>query len=346
MNLSGPDFQRVVTVVAQLYDLDALRFDLRGIEHSLRALPGGRTMEAVVQDVVDDAERTGWLPDLLTMLAACRYPGVCEVAGELLAKQAGPPDQPDPFLMDLVGQRLCVDRALLRSHFKDLVSASRSRVLVVNGQRPCGKSFTYFFVTHIAAREGTFRPVLIDLALWRRPCTPYHLMASIARQLGLAAPAVDPSAEDGGEAVDLVDWLVGELGRDSSPDCRYVFVIDSVDRVRMLEETESLISFLAGAALREKIPGLRVVLLGYSRLDLSPLDSVLSEVVRPVDEQVVRELFLRLADLAEVDLDRDAAALAAEHVFRLLPADPGQRLGELSNAIRTVEEGLFGRVVM
>ncbi|KQV04419.1 MULTISPECIES: effector-associated domain EAD1-containing protein [unclassified Kitasatospora] len=345
MKLPGVDFKRLVTVVADFYDIDNLRIDLRGINHPVRIVGGG-TLDAVVYDVVLDAERTGRLADLLTMFAACRYPDVREVADELLRGQGSPAMQPDPFLTDLVGQRLYVDRTLLRSHFKDLVSASKSRVLVVTGQRPCGKSFTYFFVTHIAARLGTFRPVLLDLADWNsEPCTPYGLMASIAKQLRLGAPTMDQYAPGAAQAVGLVDWLVGELNH-PSPKCQYVFVIDGLDRVLVLEETGNLLALLAGAALREKIPGLRVVLLGYSRFDLSPLDSVLTEDVRPIDEPVICDLFLRLADLAEVDLDREGAELAAKHVFRLLPKDPRQRIGRMSEVIRTVEVRLFGREVL
>ncbi|MFD0531233.1 hypothetical protein ACFQ1I_39025 [Kitasatospora arboriphila] len=68
---------------------------------------------------------------------------------------------------------LFLGRTLLRTHLKDLVSDSRSRVLLVTGPRSCGKSHTWYFVSHVAQQLRTFRPVLVDLAEWADGlCTP------------------------------------------------------------------------------------------------------------------------------------------------------------------------------
>ena len=79
----------------------------------------------------------------------------------------------DPYLSQMIGQREpFIDRSDLRAHLRDLLSESKSRVLVLTGERPCGKSYTWFFIRQ-PKLLADITPVLIDLSEWKRSKHPY-----------------------------------------------------------------------------------------------------------------------------------------------------------------------------
>jgi hypothetical protein len=380
VRLDGRSMLLVRDVLSGVYDYERLDQDLVRIDRRLAEVSAPEGMKVVVFRLVDTATREGWLLELLTMLAEeVAYPEVKAIARRMLGQLQPPPGGPaaapgapqaldspahvaawaaggpvggngsapvDPFHSHLLGQLLFVDRTGLRKHLRDLLAESPSRVLVVTGARPCGKSYTWYYVRHLADRLGGLTPVLVDLSDWAEASLPMDLMSSIALQLGLPLPKVDEHAQGAAQAQRLRDWLVRCL-HDRDPDGRWLLVFDSLDHVAQREDTLQLIEFLAGAAIRQRLPGLRVILLGYAdRLPIDPLESVLTEEVCEIGEPEIREFFQTLARLSQVSITDEALDLVVRGVMDMLPAGREQKLRHLARTIRAIGNAAFGRQVL
>jgi hypothetical protein len=245
----------------------------------------------------------------------------------------------------LVGQQLFIDRTALRAHLPELLSASPSRVLVITGDRPCGKSYTWYYVRQ-PELLGDITPVLIDLSERADPSLPVEVMTSIALQLRLPVPTIDEHAQGAAQAQRLRDWLVGQL-QPRDRDGRWLLVFDSLDHVGQRDDTLQLIEFIAGAAIRQRLAGLRVILLGYvNRLPIDPLESVLTEKIQDIGEPELRDFFRSLAEQAKVTISDQAVDFAVRGVLNLLPGEREQKLRQLPKTVREVGNAAFGRKVL
>jgi hypothetical protein len=171
-------------------------------------------------------------------------------------------------------------------------------------------------------------------------------MSSIALQLGLPDPTIDEYAQGAAQPRRLRDWLVGQLlPRDG--DGRWLLVFDSLDHVAQRDDTLQLIEYLAGAAIRQRLTGLRVILLGYdNRLPIDSLESVLTEEVRDIGEPELREFFWSLARQVELAISDQAIDLAVRRVLELLPNERERKLGQLQKTVREVGNVAFGTRVL
>ncbi|MBO3093997.1 hypothetical protein [Cellulomonas dongxiuzhuiae] len=204
-------------------------------------------------------------------------------------------DREDPFLVHRVAGRPFLDRTELRKQLTELLARDEKRVLVVTGERPCGKTYAWPFLDTLGRTHG-FDPVLIDVA--SLPATermPVDVVSNVARQLGLPRlPEVDPLAQGASQAQRLFTWLIGEarLARQSGAASRWLLVIDSLDKFPLPAETEELFVLMGKGAAENRIADLRVVLLGYEHqlpVDLSSW--VLTDTFSDIDERALRDYF-------------------------------------------------------
>lgn len=362
VRIDGRRLLRIQEAIVASYDPTILEQDIRfKLNRRLSDISGPDSLPNMVYRVLDAAEREGWLIDLLTMLGDSRYPAVREIAARVLVEVGPPVDAPlpldggggpgngsvvaDPYFRSVVAQRPFVDRTILRAHLKDLLSNSLSRVLVVTGERPCGKSYTWTFARQPDLLDG-FTPVLVDLADWSDPSVPIDVMSSVALQLKLPRPTVDEHAQGAAQAQRLRDWLVGQLNA-RDPSGRWLLVFDSLDHVAQREETLQLIEFLAGAAIRQRLDGLRVILLGYAnRIPIRPLESVLTEEIRDIGAPELKDFFLTLVQQEKLAISDQAIDLAVQDVLNRLPAEREQKLYQLPRTVREVGNAVFGRQVL
>jgi Effector-associated domain 1 len=366
LRLEGRQLLLVRNAVIASYDPALLEQDLRfELNRRLDEITAPDNLSNVTFHVLDTAEREGWLRELLVMFKNGRYPGVREVATRVLAqldqapKAGGAPQPPatapgngsavsgsDPFLSHLVGQQPFIDRTVLHKHLEDLISDSASRVLVITGERPCGKSYTWFYVRQPELLGG-ITPVLVDLSEWADPSHPVEVMSSIALQLGLTEPTIDEHAQGAAQAQRLRDWLVGQLQPLEHGGRRWLLVFDSLDHPAQRDDTLQLIEFVAGAAIRQRVAGLRVILLGYAnRLPISPLEAVLEEEIHDIGKPELRDFFLLLAQHAGLTISDQAVDLAVNAVLSLLPDEREGRLCQLQKTVREIGNAAFGRKVL
>ena len=307
--------------------------------------------------VLTAADREGWLWELLCMFEKSRYLEVQEVARRILDEYSSAPQaheaasardgsaNGDPYHSYLAGQRPFIDRNVLRTHLKDLLSDSPRRVLLITGDRPCGKSYTWFYVRQPGLLDGMI-PVLVDLSEFAEASAPMDVMSSIARQLALPPPTVDEYAQGAAQARYLRDWLVGQL-LPRNGDGRWLLVFDSLDHAAQRDETLQLLEFLAGAAIRERLSGLRVILLGYAnRLPIDVLDSVLTEEIKDIGEPELREFFRSLARHVKQAMSDEAIGVAVKDVLKRLPDNREQKLRQLPKMVRQVGNAAFGTEVL
>jgi len=371
--VDGRQLQLIWNAMVVSYDVQALERDLLfALDRRLEAIVDLRDdLRNVAFKVLTAAMREGWLEDLLCMFKECIYPEVREVARRTLdqypevrevarrtldqsslapqvhgaASARDGSANGDPYLSHLAGQRPFIDRSVLRTHLKDLLSGSPRRVLMITGQRPCGKSYTWFYARQPELLEG-MTPVLVDLSEFTDPSLPVDLMSSIAVQLGLPPPTVDKYAQGAAQARYLRDWLVGQL-LPRNGDGRWLLVFDSLDHVAQRDETLQLIEYLAGAAIRDRLTGLRVILLGYAnRLPIDLLDSVLTEEIKDIGEPELREFFRSLARRVKLAMSDGAIEVAVNDVLRRLPDSREQRLRQLPKVVREVGNTAFGTEVL
>jgi hypothetical protein len=371
LHLNGPQLGLVLDAILASYDYQSLEQDLFiKLDRRLDEISGPDNLRNVAYAVLVRANRQDWLLDLMKMFRDGNYPVVGEVARQMLdmylpreggaaspapgtgAPEAGTGVEPgncsataDPYLCHLVGQQLFIDRSVLRAHLKDLVSDSPSRVLVITGDRPCGKSYSWLYVRQ---REllGGITPVLIDLSEWAEPSLPVDVMSNIALQLQLPEPTIDEHAQGAAQARRLRDWLVGQL-QPQDRDGRWLLVFDSLDHVAQRDDTLQLIEFLAGAAIRQRLVGLRVILLGYTnRLPIDPLESVLTEEIRDIGEPELRDFYRSIAEGAKLAISDQAIDLAVHGVLSLLPSERERKIHQLSKTVREVGNAAFGLKVL
>jgi len=377
LRLDGQQLKLVRDAVVASYDYQALEQDLRfELDRRLDVVSAPGNLEYVAFQMLIRAEQEGWLRELLSMFRNGSYPAVKEIADRILVQHvsarggstasesgeaslstsasgphaaAGPNEfsaMVDPYLRHLIGQQQpFIDRSALRVHLRDLLSESPSRVLVITGDRPCGKSYTWFFIRQPELLAG-ITPVLVDLSEWADPSRPIEVMSSVALQLGLKEPTVDEHAQAAAQARRLRDWLVGQLQQHDRGG-RWLLVFDSLDHAGQRDETLQLIEFLAGAAIRQRLAGLRVILLGYTnRLPIDPLESVLTEEIRDIGEPELRDFFRLLAQHAKLPISDDAIDVAVHWVLSLLPAERERKLHQLPKTVRDVGNSAFGRRVL
>ena len=103
---------------------------------------------------------------------------------------------------------------------------------------------------------------------------------------------------------------------------------------------------LAGAAIRERLPGLRVILLGYGHPEIDALDSVLTEPIGPIDRRVLCDFFARLADRLDVDIAPPVIESVVDRMLALLPADRAAAVRSLPGTVRDTANAVFDRQVL
>ena len=105
----------------------------------------------------------------------------------------------DPWRGHLFGgrRRLFIDRAALRSHLPELIGSKGPRVLVTDGPRFSGRSYTWHLIAHVSQALGGYRAYSVDLREWvGTQIAPPELMVEIATALGWPRPDFDVSAQE------------------------------------------------------------------------------------------------------------------------------------------------------
>jgi hypothetical protein len=214
-------------------------------------------------------------------------------------------------------RRPFIDRVELRRYLPAMLEPDGPRVLVVNGPRYSGRSYSWHLIAHVSEACGEYDAYRIDIKEWEgTQLTPVDLMREIASQLGWPTPEVDFTAQEDTQARTLLSWFKPKM-RDERR--RRWLVFDSLDADRATDAALRLIDNIASAAERHEAGDLRVVLLAYGRSlpgDVDPF--ILREPLRLIGVPEIRAFFESVA----IETGRPAEAAALDELVATLLGTP------------------------
>jgi hypothetical protein len=200
--------------------------------------------------------------ELLQALQGRNNAALRAVATELLTPTYFSPTA-DPLDATLIGRAAFVNRRDLRDCMRNFAThaAGASHLLVVRGARPCGKSYTWQYLRHLAVSSAGALPQRVQLA--KGPFTPRSLVEHVALLLDLSLAGLPPLADDPQLArIDsLIAWFKGKVATLATP---YWLVIDDLNDERVEPAVRDTAYALAFAVEEIKPANLWVVLLGYN----------------------------------------------------------------------------------
>jgi hypothetical protein len=254
-------------------------------------------------------------------------------------ERPAPWDQDDPFQSFLLPpeNRPFIGRDGLRKHMKAVAGGRGKRVFVISGKRPCGKSWSWWFLRHVAGRSGQFVPTKLDLTEYAKPPSPHELMKDLAFDLGMPEPPVDTLAKGSTQGRAFARWFQGRLRQ---MEAHVVVAIDSLDHRRLLADSEDLISRLAklAAEFGSEI-GFTLILLG-PKFKLQSLDSfaVGVEEIHALTEDDVRSFLTELGECSAKPLPKAKLDEIIELSFGDPPDDPMEALAQVSVTVANFAE--------
>lgn len=191
-------------------------------------------------------------------------PALADIAKNLLDPPYLSPTQ-DPHDAILLGREAFVDRGLLRDNLREFTNPSpiTTRVLVIRGDGPCGKSYSWSFLRYLAKTTLGADGTLVRLAEVGFT-EPRELMEDVFLRLGLdldRLPRLPDNPQLARTIRPLVSAFIGQARRLAD---RYWLVIDDINDRKVRPEIRDTAYAIARSVEQEKPTNLWVVLIGYN----------------------------------------------------------------------------------
>ena len=219
-------------------------------------------------------------------------------------------------------------RPRLREFLRLLPEANAPRLLVVNGPRRSGKSYSLRLMGAVAEATQAFSLLAVALE-------PRADASALARDIGIRLglpPDTLPTAHYGNPVPSLARWLLAAFARQQTPT---LLAIDDLDQID-LPDTDALIGMLVRGAVQHDPPGLRVVLLGYPAVRLgSMMDLAWVEELHALGMSELRDFLDRLRAEDQLGAEETTRLLSALEK-RLASAHTDQSNPLLNDALRTL----------
>lgn len=212
----------------------------------------------------------------------------------------------DPYGVAMVGAIPLIDRTELRRFLRQMHQPDGSRVLVVSGSDGCGKSHTWFAISHLAERLGAFSARSVDLS--QRAGGPAELdevMDLVASRLfaGAPAPVGDRMAQDDTRINRFVGWLTSATDSFTRP---VWLVFDGFVPECASPSALKLVTAIARAVDRQELPKLRVTVLGFAgRAGPDVLSYALRDTPAHPKTDDLRRFFRTFAERQQTIIDDD-----------------------------------------
>lgn len=335
MVLSVKERQDLVARVVDLHpSLNELDFFL---EYHLNRRLSEITLDGPLQQralrVIGAAEARGWLPAFLMALEqvsphslTARLLVRVEESVESIRRQQAPWHAPFPR------QRLFVDRVGLRDHVRALVAGDVERVLVVDGPRFSGKTYSKHLIRHVREACDTFDVVEFDFASYADPTllTPEQIVRELGNHMGCDTRELDRQldvyAQSARQIGTLTSWLSGRI---KSGGRKWWWVFDGLEIVRPSDGVLDLLKRFMDLADCE--PKLCVVLLGYDA-DLQLVDGAgtLQETLKDLGALDVEDFIRAIAEEANLTLPGMVISSLVQDILDGLPTEREKRGHELT----------------
>jgi hypothetical protein len=273
--------------------------------------PASKALTAVIDDVIEWAAYQGRMPEVVTGLRE-QAPGPPGLASFQARDPAGRGPAP-------AGQAP-LGRAKLVEWMTTLERSSGGDVLIVDGPRGSGKSFTAVLLANQARASGAFDCVAVGLSRFAR-ATSRDLVQEMARLGDWGLRSIPTRGED------LLLWLATRASRGRPSVLLF-------DECRAVEKTPvgDFVVELANLVLKRRPRGLSLVLVDFSA---QGLPQARYEHLEPVGLAELHQLIR--AQLEAVMFAAPAAVEAAERAARAILTDPFL-LGDKARLVEAVEQ--------
>jgi hypothetical protein len=232
--------------------------------------PSNASYNVVAAFTVDAAVARNWIQVLVTRLVQ-DFPGTAELdaVNRHLALERVVPTTKEPFDEVLLeGDRPFVNRRPLRNALLRLVNVDGDRVLLVDGDKQTGKSFSYYLLRHAATRRG-FEVNKFEISKY---ASLPQLGEEIIRWLSFDPKLPEQGTESAERWAERIATIVANAVR-ANEKTRFL-VFDEFPSVPVLPEIQSFLIRLARFADEELRDLLRVVFVKFPGQLPEALDDV------------------------------------------------------------------------
>jgi hypothetical protein len=264
MPLSSSQITHLADAFNQHWDLPTLVFFAQELNIDLNnEAPSGNLKERAIKlitllnSVIPSKDR-----DMLELLEKRGNAALKREAGELLRPRFFSPTG-DAHDATMLGRVAFVGRIDLRQRIREFTTQMgpfSTRVIVVKGTDPGGKSYTWHYLRHLAASVAGVK--ITSLKLKDTGYTPRQLMVEVASLLTLDDSRIPPMTDDPQLArIDsLINWFKGQIDRMEAP---YWLVIDDLNDPSVTPAMRQTVYAMA-VTVEEKKQNLWLVLLGFN----------------------------------------------------------------------------------
>ncbi|UHD16359.1 hypothetical protein [Thiocapsa bogorovii] len=213
----------------------------------------------------------------------------------------------------VLGRAAFIARRILRDRIREFttdVSPFSTRMLVVRGGTPGGKSYTWEYLRHLAHVTVGVQPIRLRLKDKGEAYTPRHLFEEVFRLLDLDLSAL-PSLNDDPQLARIDALLATFKGKIVGLKRRYWLVIDDLNEPTVTPGVREAAFAMAEAAEELKLDYLWIALLGYN-------DSISNPELRYI---------------AQDDAEYPQPAFVAQHLQALSSSGPNPLQGSRAKEI-------------
>jgi hypothetical protein len=282
--------------------------------------------------------------EMLQALQTSGPPGLQRLASELLKPGFFPPG--NPYQASILGSTVFLDRSGLRQALSSFASPTPQtpHVLIVRGDKPCGKSYTWEFLRHMAVEVAGVQPM--PLRLRGRNCTPREFVKQALELLGIRDNGSLPELVDNPQLARTSPLLDAFTSRAVGLTNPYWLVIDDLNEPSVTPAVRETAYAMALRVEDVRPKNLWLALLGYNQEIVDrELDQALQDDADFPTPRVVAQLFKSVADAYGTNLEIERATEITNVMCRELQPLDGERMWRLKRKIeKMVSELKAGRV--
>jgi hypothetical protein len=341
--MTGAQINRLADELDRQWDIPALRlFASDHLDLSLDNLaPEGGLKERAVKLITYLNSR---LPprdrELLEGLRDRQNARLRDVANDLLKPPFFSPRNDDPHHAIVLGRAAFVDRAELREKLREFTnpSANTTRVLITRGDEPCGKSYSWAFLRHLAATTVGAIPQRLQLS--GTSYSPKQFVEQAFALLGLNQAALPPMTDNPQFA--RIDPLINAFkGQIVQMPRRYWLVIDDLNDPSVTPPIREIAYAIAYSVEDIRPDNLWVALLGYNTQITDPdLQWVAQDDARFPDGALLAEHFQGMAEVGPTPLTPQRAREYADLLLAKFPELTKEAMTSLTPLIGDMGEKL------
>ncbi|MFF6844422.1 effector-associated domain EAD1-containing protein [Streptomyces tanashiensis] len=324
--LDDPQAKELLGVLLQVHDVeDAVKRFVKTAGMLPAAIEWSGPMTDIWPRVLEHAAAAGRLRTLVQIVSLDANSTAYSIFKVLLTQEP-PAGYADPCAALLLGSglpRAFINRRDLREKLRQMLDAQSGRVLIVDGARKSGKTWTWFLLCHVLHGQG-IKPYKIDFSTYAEPVEVRDIVAELSDQIGWDLGHGDAFATEDAQVRRVVN-LAKQYMRTSREDLWLVF--DGLVRTALTPQALRLVESLAEAVANGEMgERLSMVLIAYGgKLPPSVDPYVWRTRLTPIGIHDLREFFCAIAVSAGAQMAQEVADLMVSDVLRETVGDDHDR---------------------